>query len=158
VSEPASLIRPAQDEDLAEVSRIALAALGEMMEQAGGSQHYLSEDFLRETSKQSTILVAEVDGRVVGYIQYQAHPPALQLNAAAFRPEFQGIGLGSQLFARAVQAGHEAGCIRVMNGVQPTNPEVHRLYLRMGFREEPSSEDWKVTLSMSMEHALGLLR
>ncbi len=128
------------------------------MEQAGGSQHYLSEEFLRETSEQSTILVGEVDGQVVGYIQYQAHPPELQLNAGAIRPEFQGLGLGTQLFGRAVQAGHEAGCIRVMNGVQPTNPEVHRLYLQMGFCEEASSEDWKVTLSMSMDQTLSLLR
>ncbi len=113
---------------------------------------------LRETSTKSTILVAEVDGQVVGYIQYQSQPPDLGLNAAAFQPEFQGRGLGSQLFARAVRAGHEAGCVRVMNGVNPSNPEVHRLYLRMGFREEPSSEGWMVPLSMSMEHARGMLK
>ncbi len=156
--EPIAIIRPARGEDLADISRIAMVTLGGVFEQAGAPLEYLSREFLRETSKQSTILVAEVGGQVVGYLQYQDVPPDLQLNASAFRPEFQGQGLGRRLFTQAVLAGHKAGCTRVMNAVQTTNPEVHRLYLRMGFRVEPCADDWKVSLSMSMDHAQSLLQ
>ena len=149
-------IREAADEDLETVASIARETLEEYVEASGGDTELFSADFLRSTLEDSRMLVAENDGRVVGYLQYQIRPDKLIVNGAAIRPDWQRQGIGTRLFRRGVDAGLEGGCQQVVISVQPENRSVYELYLRLGFVEGDNPSGWNQTLSMPMKQVLGL--
>ncbi len=151
------VIREVREDDLPVLVDIASETLEHHVRASGGDPSLFTVDFLRSTLRETRVLVAEVDGEVVGYLQYQLKPPKIIFNGAAFRPAWQRRGFGSKLFAHAVSNAHAANCSTVIISVQPSNEEVYMLYQRLGFAEGENPSGWNREMSMSMEKVLEFL-
>lgn len=131
------MIRPAthDDEDL-------LRELWEEFEEELAHPPYLREtweeawDDLAVTVREGVALVAELDGRAVGFIfcvlgdrgRKTAHVTDLYV-----RPEARGKRVGRALLAGLVEPAREAGLDHVSLEVLIRNAEARRLYERLGF-------------------------
>ncbi|MBA9007688.1 GNAT family N-acetyltransferase [Thermomonospora cellulosilytica] len=87
-------------------------------------------------------LVAERDGRVVGYVRLVRPTPlpcnahVRQIQGLAVDPSEQGRGLGRLLVDAACQRARQEGASRITLRVLSTNPRARRLYERAGFTVE----------------------
>jgi len=83
------------------------------------------------------ILVAEVDGRVVGYITtWQDTEAGIGLIPnLAFVPEWRGKGLGRTLIRKALDRFRDAGLTHAKIETLAQNDVGHHLYTSIGFRE-----------------------
>ncbi len=149
-------IRRGDVEDVPAVIDIARETLLEHVLASGGDPSFFSEEFLRSTLEDSSMLVAVVEDEVVGYLQFQVRAPNLMVNGAAIRPEHQRRGIGTRMFRMCTDIGAGEGCERVEISVQPTNESVHQLYLRMGFVEGENPSGWNQELAMSMDEVRAL--
>lgn len=89
------------------------------------------------------VLVAVLDGRVVGYVQIHnlhgdvpSHRHAIEINGLAVHPDATGRGVGGQLVEAAVAEAVRRGARKVSLRVLGPNAAARRLYARCGFREE----------------------
>ena len=86
-------------------------------------------------------LVAEVDGRIVGYIEFRngglrriAHSGSFSIYLDS---EHRGIGIGSMLLERLMEWARANPIIeKVTLAVFSTNDRAQRLYRKFGFQEE----------------------
>jgi len=97
------------------------------------------------------VLVAQVDGRVVGVCQlivfrHLQSRGALcaEVESVHVHPDHRGQGIGGVLMRAAVQRARQLGCYRVQLTSNNARPEAHRFYQRLGF--EPSHRGFKLTL------------
>lgn len=88
------------------------------------------------------VLVAELDGRVVGYV-YAAvegydwmslRGPAGVLHDIVVHPAHRGHGIGELLLAAALEFLRERGAPRAVLSTAEGNDAAHRLFARAGFR------------------------
>lgn len=84
-------------------------------------------------------LVAELDGRIVGYIR-QVPPTTLavnqhirQIQGLSVLPEARGKGIADALIEAACEAARAAGAVRMTLHVLGRNAPARRLYDRCGF-------------------------
>ena len=88
-----------------------------------------SEAFLAATSEERTTLVAEVDGRLVGYVQLGDG----RLHRLYVESALQGQGLGRQLLDAALRHPRLAAATEVALQVWEENERAVRLYESIGF-------------------------
>jgi ribosomal protein S18 acetylase RimI-like enzyme len=87
------------------------------------------------------VLIGEIDGRVVGYVQFgavgagieAAHPEDQELRRVYVRPGFQGQGIGRRLMDAAFDHPQLRGACNVYLEVWERNPRAQRFYRRHGF-------------------------
>ncbi len=79
-------------------------------------------------------LVAEVDGRVVGYASATLRGKAGHLVSIAVLPEFRRLGIGKALLKALLERLREAGARSVTLEVSVRNKAAINLYLKMGFK------------------------
>jgi len=132
-------IREAREEDLPEIIRINLQTLPEHY------PNYFWRDHLRLWGK--AFLVAEVDGRIVGYVMtrvdrglgYVYWKPFKKLGhivSIAVLPEFRRRGIGMRLMIEAMRRLKEVyGASEVYLEVRVSNDAAIRLYEKLGFRK-----------------------
>ncbi len=89
----------------------------------------------------SSVLVAEVDGRVVGKIElYMAWKSTYGkfgvIRRFVIHKDFRSHGIGRKLMDAAVARAREEGCSFIELSVDVTNPIPHSFYHREGFRED----------------------
>ncbi len=96
-------LRPARPQDAAAIAvvhrtamRVSLSFLPEL-HTAEDDHRFFAERFLPA----NTVWVAETEGRVVGYVGFDAD----WLNHLYLLPEAQGQGIGPQLLAKALEEG-----------------------------------------------------
>lgn len=88
------------------------------------------------------VLVAEIDGEVVGYaglhnaIPLASHAHVLEINGLAVAPAAAGRGVGRHLVEAVVAEATRRGARKVTLRVLGTNAVARRLYARCGFVEE----------------------
>jgi ribosomal protein S18 acetylase RimI-like enzyme len=130
-------IRDATTDDQA-----ALRELWEEFEEELGGDDYLRETWeeawedLSETIADGVALIAEKDGRAVGFVfcvlgdrgRKTAHVTDIYV-----RPEARNSGLGRTLLAELVEPAREAGLGHVSLEVLMHNADARRLYDRLGF-------------------------
>ena len=87
------------------------------------------------------VLVAEVDGAVVGVCQLivfrhlqQRGGWCAEVESVHVHPEVRGRGVGGTLLEAAVARAAEAGCYRVQLTSNVQRPDAHRFYERHGFQ------------------------
>jgi GNAT superfamily N-acetyltransferase len=97
------------------------------------------------------VLVAEVDGEVVGTCQVlafrhlQEHGGlCAEVESLHVHPGLRGRGLGGRLLAAAVQVARDWGCYRVQLTSDKVRTDAHRFYERAGFTR--SHEGFKLVL------------
>jgi ribosomal protein S18 acetylase RimI-like enzyme len=85
------------------------------------------------------VLVAELDGAVVGYVKLRrptalpSHRHVLQVNGLAVDPAVQRRGVGRALLVAAVEEARQRGARRLTLNVLATNPGARTLYADCGF-------------------------
>jgi GNAT superfamily N-acetyltransferase len=89
----------------------------------------------------SSVLVAEVDGEVVGklelFIGYKStHGRFGMIRRFAVRQDFRSQGVGRVLLDAATEKARQDGCSFIELSVDVTNPIAHAFYKREGFDED----------------------
>lgn len=150
MNQPHWLIRDATEEDLEEVGRLTRRAYEEF---APAVSPQFVQAFLADAEKvhsqlnQSTLILAEVGGRLVGavtlYLDGSAYGsgwppewPAVRL--LAVDPTERGKGVGKALMMECLERARRRGATRIGLHTAPFMQVAQRMYERMGFRHEPS--------------------
>jgi GNAT superfamily N-acetyltransferase len=136
-------IRDATIDDLAAV--VALLAddeLGATREQASDPlpRSYHDAFAAIDADPHSTVLVAELDGRIVGTLQVH-HLPHLtfrggwrtQVEGVRVAREVRGHGVGEQLLRRAIAEARARDCHVVQLTTNLERSDAHRFYRALGF-------------------------
>ncbi len=80
-------------------------------------------------------LVAEVDGEPIGSAILTPYKDGeIKLSKLFLKPEFRGIGLGSEMLARSEDEARELGYRRISLGTRALYVEAVRLYERRGWK------------------------
>ena len=148
-------IRAVHEEDVEAVVGLSLAAwvpvfdsfqqiLGEQIYHAiwpewRKSQRESIEAVCRDAETQ--VLVAEVDGRVVGFLAYELHSEdrTAEVILLAVDPAYQNQGIGTELNCVALEQIEEAGInlVRVETGGEPSHAPARRSYEKAGYTGLP---------------------
>jgi putative acetyltransferase len=131
------MIRPECEHDRSEIHEVVRSAF-EGMSYAAGDEAELV-DVLREAGALAVSLVAELDGKVVGYIAFSPAQSTdgtrgwYALGPVAVLPACQGLGIGSKLVRTGLQEVLDLGATGCILTGSPT------YYARFGFSVEPSN-------------------
>ena len=102
-------------------------------------------EILEDPSGEWGTLVAEEDGRVIGFAAFgpsrddDAPPGTGEIPAIYVAPEVVGTGVGRELFAEANAAMREAGFTRATLWVLEVNDRARRFYERAGWTWDGST-------------------
>jgi len=101
--------------------------------------------------RRGDVLVAEVDGDVVGVCQVMIFPHfqhtggwCCELESVHVRPDLRGRGIGAKLLEAAEVLARQAGCYRMQLTSRNVRADAHRFYETNGF--EQTSQGFKKTL------------
>jgi len=98
--------------------------------------------FFGDPARRDEILVADLDGTVVGYvalhqaIRLESHRHVLEITGLAVAPTHHGRGVGRLLLAAATRAARGHGARKVSLRVLAPNTAARRLYESCGFEVE----------------------
>lgn len=140
---PNLIIRTAQRSDLPEIVRLLaedeISGGRECYETPLPSQYYSAFDAIA-SSDWNDIIVAEIDGAVVGTLQLMILPhltsqggKRAQVEAVFVDKRQQGKGIGKQLFEWVFATTRAAGCVTVQLTTNTKRPEARRFYEKLGF-------------------------
>ncbi len=119
-------VRPAEWQDLAEMTRIDHAAFSPPWQ--------LSQSDLRQAMRlAASCTVAMLEERIVGYQLSTRHRESGHLARLAVEPDVQGCGVGGALLNRLLLYFHERSVHVVTVNTQETNTRSQRLYNYYGF-------------------------
>ena len=125
------------DRGLAELERAVWSWLSEV-----APRPEPEADFLKEELTPGEVLVAECEGRVVGYVR-QVAPTSLETNrhvrqiqGLGVDPAVRGRGIGQDLIDAACAEARSQGARRMTLRVLAHNAPARRLYERCGFTVE----------------------
>ncbi|WP_425435881.1 N-acetyltransferase family protein [Oceanobacillus senegalensis] len=95
---------------------------------------------MKRRLKHTTIFVAEVEGKVVGFANYSpvSRDGSTILGAIYIYPEYQGMGIGSHFLQKGVE---ELGATKIQLNVEKNNHIGMRFYKKKGFEEVDEYED-----------------
>ena len=142
-------IRPAELSDVAALSELAKRtwsdAFGDSVgpeEEALELEETRSERYFVKVLRERTILVAELNGALVGYVQFgdvdisevEIRPGDRELDRIYVETELQGRGLGRRLMNAALRHPPLANASRIYLQVWERNKRAMRLYEDLGFR------------------------
>ncbi|MFF5210257.1 GNAT family N-acetyltransferase [Streptosporangium sp. NPDC000396] len=104
-----------------------------------------------EADPNNELIVAELDGEVVGTMQLTYIPgisrrgaTRLQIEAVRIASHLRGQGLGRKMMEWAVDRGRARGCVMVQLTTDKARKDAHRFYDSLGF--VASHEGYKLTL------------
>jgi len=85
----------------------------------------------------AVMLVAEIDGRIVGFISYYLDESRRigEIGNNAVHPDFQGRGIGPRMYARVLERMRQAGMkvAKVLTGLDEAHIPARRAYEKVGF-------------------------
>lgn len=92
-------------------------------------------------SEKMNVLVAELDGKVVGFLAYelQLKDKTGEVMLLAVHPEYQNLGIGTELNNFALKKMKEGGMIMAVVGTggDPSHAPARRTYEKAGFTALP---------------------
>jgi len=136
------LIRDAREKDLSAIEQL-IAELVETLDDTKGidikqalenCQNLLSEPNYH-------FLVAEIDGVVVGFINFTTRKTALHRSPSGLIDELvltkncRRRGIGEQLLSVAIEKCKQLGCYEVEVSTEKVNTKARKFYRRRGFNE-----------------------
>lgn len=80
-------------------------------------------------------LIAETDGKMVGYAGLMCLAPVADVQTIAVLPDFEGLGIGTALLTALLTEARRRGAAEVLLEVRADNPRAQRLYRRFGFKQ-----------------------
>jgi GNAT superfamily N-acetyltransferase len=134
-----SVIRGPNENAAAEVCRL-LASLGYPAEVEAVRERIASF----ATSHRDHVLLAELDGQVVGFLALSLTPrfaePGMfsRITALAVDPSAQRVGVGRRLVTEAerIAAANESTLMEVNSGRRPERAAAHAFYLALGYADQ----------------------
>lgn len=135
-------IREANISDARALSALAIEtyseAFGHSFSPADLAAHlekYLSPQRFEQILSEDTVLVAEVGGRMVGYVQFGGAktPDDRELQRLYVHPDFQNRGIGTGLMEAALAHPGLRNSERIVLDVWEHNQGAQRFYARYGF-------------------------
>jgi len=103
-------------------------------------------------------ILAEIDGRIVGYVLFWLLPGAVDIHNIAVHVNFRRRGIARALLSKVVTEAERQTNLRVILEVLRSNLPAQKLYESMGFattsiRKGYYSDDGEDALAMSLELA-----
>ncbi|RIK39804.1 MAG: hypothetical protein DCC58_14770 [Chloroflexi bacterium] len=128
-------VRPGRLEDIA-----FEAGMNKSLDWCFDERSMLAE-FHDHAYEPSSVLIAELDGRIVGKLELfiarkSVHGRFGMIRRFAVVEDLRGQGIGKQMLAAAYEHARAAGCSFVELSVDITNPEAHAFYRREGWVED----------------------
>jgi len=101
-------------------------------------------------------ILAEIDGRIVGYVLFWMLPGAVDIHNIAVHVDFRRRGIARLLLSQVVDQARRRADVRVMLEVRRSNIEAQRLYESLGFlmtgvRKGYYSDDGEDAFAMTLE-------
>lgn len=129
-------LRPATATDIPAVLRVTTAAYAPYT-------GHVQPPYLQETQEtvagyleRGGMIVAEVDGELVGAVRYEPHEDFVYLGWLAVAPEWQGRGIGRRLVEAVEEWTVLIGLDEVRLGVRLDLPTNHDLYRHLGYVDD----------------------
>jgi ribosomal-protein-alanine N-acetyltransferase len=100
-----------------------------------GTEHY--KNFLTQPEyfgRKAMLTPAQGEGRLVGFYFARAVLENLELLKIGVYPEFQKMGIGTQLLDASFVEGRRRGCLRCFLEVRKSNENAIQFYYRHGFK------------------------
>ena len=127
--------RRARSEDREALEAIAVAAYSPYLERMGGLRPApLDADYAASIAR-DVVWVAELGGRVAGFVVLVDEPEATLLENVAVHPDFQGSGIGRRLMTIAEDYARAADKSAMRLYTHSTMCENRRFYSRLGYVE-----------------------
>jgi len=119
--------REIQSADLEEIMTI---------ERASFTSPWSARFFLEEIQvSYAKSVLAEMEGRIVGYIIYWQLPKEVDIHNLAVHPAYRRQGIGRSLLSSAIDSAKGQGSKRVTLEVRKSNQAAQQLYHTLGFVE-----------------------
>ena len=142
------LFRPMTKDDLDEVMAI---------ERLAYRYPWSSGFFLQELQVAcARSILAELDGKICGYVLFWLLPGSIDVHNLAVAPEFRRLGIARMLMRQVVVAARVQSATRVTLEVRQSNDPAKRLYASLGFvqtglRRGYYSDDGEDAFTMVLE-------
>lgn len=136
-------LRPARDEDEAEVAALVERAYAKYVERMGRRPGPMDDDY-GERIAAGRVTIAELDAELVGILVLVEEPDCLLVENVAVEPSSQGEGVGHALLGHAEEVARAAGLSRLRLYTHETMTENRALYPRLGYVEvePPPDDEW----------------
>jgi ribosomal protein S18 acetylase RimI-like enzyme len=118
----------------------------------------------RSRVRDATVLVAEVDGTVVGTVTLAPFGTAyaetakdgeLEVRMLGVSPEARRQGIAARLMTAALDHARERGMTRIVLCTDSTMPHVGRYYERLGYERQPE-RDWNPGSVLLLSYGLAV--
>ena len=136
------LIREAKEFDLLTIGQLTLELIGTMGDTEGIDIKLIAENCRNLLNKaNSCILVAEIGGVVVGFINFTTRTTILHRGLSGLIDEliiaksYRGKGVGRQLLSSAIEKSRQLGCCEVEVSTEKTNIKAREFYRQCDFTE-----------------------
>ena len=137
------IFRPATIDDLTSIVRmLADDFLGAQREQYQDPlpQNYLEAFAEIEADKNNNLMVAEIDGKVIGTLQLTITPSIsfrggkrATVEAVRVDKMYRSQGIGREMMLRSIELAKAAGCISLQLTTNAEREDAHRFYKNLGF-------------------------
>ncbi|GAG71099.1 unnamed protein product [marine sediment metagenome] len=135
-------IREAKESDLLTIGKLTLELIEAMGDTEGIDIKLIAENCRNLLSEaNSYILVAEIGGVVVGFINFTTRKTILHRGLSGLIDElivaksYRGEGIGKQLLSGAIEKSRQLGCCEVEVSTEKTNTKAREFYRQCGFTE-----------------------
>jgi ribosomal protein S18 acetylase RimI-like enzyme len=135
-------IREAKASDLLTIRNLLLELIEAIGDTEGIDITLITENYLNcLTEANSHIMVAELEGVVVGFVNFTTRKTILHHGLSGLIDEFivaksyHGKGIGRQLLSSAIRKSRQLGCCEVEVSTEKTNTEAREFYRQCGFTE-----------------------
>jgi GNAT superfamily N-acetyltransferase len=135
-------IRKAKKSDLPAIGKL-LAELVNAMDDTEGIDMRIATETCRSLLQDagSHLLVAEIEGSPVGFINFAVRQtilhrgPSALIDELVVAEEYRGKDVGRQLVLAAIEKCRQLGCCEVEVSTEKTNVEARRFYKQCGLEE-----------------------
>jgi GNAT superfamily N-acetyltransferase len=136
------LIREARESDLHIIENLAMELIESMENKEGINLRDMlmnCQNLLKDTN--SHILIAEVDGTIVGFVNFTLRRTLLHISPSVLIDElvvtesYRGKGVGKQLIHTAIEKCKQLGCCEIEVTTEFNNTDAREFYKSCGFKE-----------------------
>ena len=136
------IIREARESDLLTIRKLTLELIEAMGNTEGIDIKLIAENCQNILSENNShILVAEIGGVVVGFVNFTTRKTILHRGLSGLIDEiivaksYRGKGLGKQLLSSAIEKSRQLGCCEVEVSTEKTNIKAREFFRQCGFTE-----------------------